>query len=143
MKSVLKVKMMVDAAMVLVLLLLMGYGLVGEEAHEWIGMGMFFLFLFHHILNRKWLKGMFRGRYTLLRIIQTMLAVLIFLCMIGSMISGLILSRYVFTFLPKYHGYEGVEKIHMLCAVCCLRSSCFHPPKGRYLLIAENSFCVF
>ena len=32
MKSVLKVKMMVDAAMVLVLLLLMGYGLVGEEA---------------------------------------------------------------------------------------------------------------
>lgn len=121
---------MVDAAMVLVLLLLMGYGLVGEEAHEWIGMGMFFLFLFHHILNRKWLKGMFRGRYTPFRIIQTMLAVLIFLCMIGSMISGLILSRYVFTFLPKYHGYEGVEKIHMLCAywgfvlmslhLCCL-----------------------
>lgn len=107
---------MVDAAMVLALLLLMGYGLVGEKAHEWIGMGMFFLFLFHHILNRKWLKGMFRGRYTLLRIIQTMLAVLIFLCMIGSMISGLILSRYVFAFLPKYHGYEGFEKIHMLCA---------------------------
>lgn len=39
--------------MTVALLLLMAYGLVGEAAHEWIGMGMFALFVAHHILNRR------------------------------------------------------------------------------------------
>ena len=104
-------------------------------------MGMSFLFLFHHILNRKWLKGMFRGWYTPFRTIQTMLAVLIFLCMIGSMISGLILSRYVFAFLPKYHGYEGFEKIHMLCAVCGVAA--FIRRKAGIYLLLKSHFVYF
>ena len=49
------------------LLLLMAYELVGETAHEWIGTGMFLLFILHHFLNRKWIKNLTRGRYTLLR----------------------------------------------------------------------------
>lgn len=98
------------------LLLLMAYGLVGEEAHEWIGMGMFFLFILHHILNRKWIKAVPKGRYTPFRIFQTVLAALIFLCMIGSMVSGIILSRYVFTFLPQHGGYELAGRVHILCA---------------------------
>lgn len=34
-----------DAAMTIALLLLMAYSLVGEAAHEWIGMAMLALFL--------------------------------------------------------------------------------------------------
>ena len=45
-------KIVVDTGMMLVLLLLMGYGLIGEAAHEWIGMGMFALFLLHPFFNR-------------------------------------------------------------------------------------------
>ena len=41
MKPILKIKITVDAAMSVSMLLLMAYGLVGEAAHEWIGMGMF------------------------------------------------------------------------------------------------------
>ena len=103
-------------AMTAALLLLMAYGLVGEEAHEWIGMGMFFLFILHHILNRKWLKAVPKGRYTPFRIFQTVLAALIFFCMIGSMVSGIILSRYVFTFLPQHGGYELAGRVHILSA---------------------------
>lgn len=51
MKPILKIKIAVDAAMSVSLLLLMAYGLVGEAAHEWIGMGMFALFVAHHVLN--------------------------------------------------------------------------------------------
>ena len=36
MKPILKIKIAVDAAMTVALLLLMAYGLVGEAAHEWI-----------------------------------------------------------------------------------------------------------
>ena len=34
--------------MTLCLMLLMSYSLIGEQAHEWIGMGMFVLFILHH-----------------------------------------------------------------------------------------------
>lgn len=116
MRSIQKVKLAVDAAMTVALLLLMAYGLVGEAAHEWLGMGMFILFLTHHVLNRKWLLAIGKGKYTPLRIIQTVLAGIILLCMCASMVSGILLSRYVFTFLPKHGGYEAAQKAHILCA---------------------------
>ena len=98
------------------MLLLMAYGLVGEATHEWIGMGMFVLFVAHHILNSRWIQAVPQGRYTPLRIVQTVLAGVIFLCMIGSMLSGIVLSRHVFAFLPKHDGYEMAGKVHILCA---------------------------
>lgn len=116
MKPVMKVKISIDAAMTLALLLLMAYGLVGEAAHEWLGMGMFALFLLHHLLNRRWIRAVPQGRYAPPRIVQTALAGLIFLCMVGSMVSGIVLSRHVFAFLPKHGGYELAGKLHMLCA---------------------------
>ena len=116
MKSTMKCKLAVDAAMTAALLLLMAYGLAGEAAHEWMGMGMFALFLAHHILNRKWLLAIGKGKYTPLRILQTALVGVILLCMLGSMVGGILLSRYVFTFLPKHGGYEAAQKAHILCA---------------------------
>lgn len=116
MKPILKIKIAVDAAMSVSMLLLMAYGLVGEAAHEWIGMGMFVLFVLHHILNRRWIKAVPQRRYTPLRMVQTALIGLIFLCMVGSMVSGIVLSRHVFAFLPKHGGYELAGKLHILCA---------------------------
>ena len=89
MRSIQKIKLAVDAAMTVALLFLMTYGLVGEAAHEWLGMGMFALFLAHHVLNRKWLLAVGKGKYTPVRMIQTLLAGVIFLCMLGSMVSGI------------------------------------------------------
>ena len=117
MKPTLKIKIAVDAVMSVSMLLLMAYGLVGEAAHEWIGMGMFALSVVHHVLNRRWIQAVPRGRYTPLRIVQTALAGLIFLCMVGSMISDIVLSCHVFAFLPKHGGYELAGKLHILCAL--------------------------
>ena len=116
MKPILKIKISVDAAMSVSMLLLMAYGLVGEAAHEWIGMGMFALFVAHHILNCRWIQAVPQGRYTPLRMVQTALAGLIFLCMVGSILSGIVLSRHVFAFLPMHSGYELAGKLHILCA---------------------------
>ena len=38
------------------------------------------------------------------------------LSMSGSMISGVVLSRYVFAFFPKNGGYELAQQVHILCA---------------------------
>ena len=109
-------KICVDVLMTVALLLLMSYSLLGEAAHEWVGVGMFVLFALHHILNRRWCRNLFKGKYTPFRILQTLLVVLIFLCMLGSMASGVILSRTVFVGLP-IRGISTIARtMHVICA---------------------------
>lgn len=109
-------KIIVDMAMTVLLLLLMTYERVGQAAHEWIGIGMFVLFVLHHILNGKWCKALLKGKYTVLRVLQTTLAAAVLFCMLGSMVSGMMLSRYAFVFLPINSGHSIARMLHMLSA---------------------------
>ena len=106
--------MTVDCMMTVILLMLMGYSRVGETVHEWLGMAMFVLFVTHHILNRGWIAGVFKGKYTLFRAFQTVLVVLLLIGMIGSAVSGIILSKHVFIFLDL-GGASVAREIHILC----------------------------
>lgn len=110
-----KAKYLIDFSMTILLPLLMAYTLVGEAAHEWLGMAMLALFILHHALNFRWLKNLPCGRYSGFRILQTVLAVLIFLTMLGSMVSGILMSRYVFGFLHLRMG-DWTQRIHLFCA---------------------------
>ena len=110
------VKVSADFAMTVLLLLLMTYELIGQAAHEWIGIAEFALFVFHHILNRSWLKNLFHGKYTPMRIMQTITAAGVLLAMIGSAVSGVILSRYALAFLPIEGGRAFARTLHLLSA---------------------------
>lgn len=92
------------------------FELIGRTAHEWIGVGMFVLFINHHILNRNWSKNLFRGSYLPFRMLQTVLAALVFLAMLGSFISAVLISREVFAFLPIKSGRAFGRTLHLLCA---------------------------
>ena len=116
MKPKMIAKICVDIGMTIALLLLMTYELIGQAAHEWLGIGMFVLFLTHHILNRKWTGNLLKGSYTPLRIWQTLLVVLVLLCMIGSMVSGIILSRHALSLLPISGGRSFARSLHMVSA---------------------------
>lgn len=116
MKPKLVVKIGVDIAMTAALLLLMAYELVGEAAHEWIGVSMFVLFVLHHILNGKWSRNLLKGKYTPFRIWQTLLVLLVLVSMIGSMTSGIILSEYAFDFLSIRGGRSWARTVHLLCS---------------------------
>ena len=107
-------KIVVDIGMTVMLLFLMTYELIGAAAHEWLGMGMFVLFITHHILNRKWSQCVFKGRYTLFRIWQTTLVIGILMTMIGSMYSGIILSEHALSFLPIKGGRAFAREVHMI-----------------------------
>lgn len=102
--------------MTLTLQFQMTYELIGQATHEWLGIWMFCLFLLHHILNRSWISSLFKGKYNAYRILQTALVAAIFVCMMGSMISGILLSRHAFTFLNVRGGSHYARTIHMLCA---------------------------
>lgn len=116
MKPKMILKICIDIGMTVALLFLMTYELVGQAAHEWLGIGMFILFVTHHILNRKWSRNLLRGHYTPLRTWQTLLVVLVLLCMAGSMVSGVILSRHVLSFLPISSGRSLARSLHMISA---------------------------
>ena len=56
MNKKLVIRIVTDVLMTISLLLLMPYSLLSETAHEWIGMARLILFIFHHVLNRRWGK---------------------------------------------------------------------------------------
>ena len=111
-----KVKLTVDILMTAVLLGLMTYSFIGEKAHEWLGITMFILFVFHHILNVSWLKGLGRGKYSPYRVFQTVIVISIFFCMFGSMVSGILISQYLFSRWTSQDLYERASLVHLFCA---------------------------
>ena len=110
------VKTGVDIGMTVALMFLMTYEMIGQSLHEWLGIGMFLLFVIHHVLNRRWFGALPKGKYTSFRIWQTVLVVSVLLSMIGSMVSGVILSRSVLSFLPIHGGSSFGRNLHMLSA---------------------------
>ena len=110
------IKLSVDILMTLALLFLMGYHLWGESLHEWLGTGMFLLFIAHHILNRYWYKALLGGSYNIMRITTLCIDVFILLIMLAQMYSGVAMSRHVFDFLPSFSGISLARQVHILGA---------------------------
>lgn len=92
-------KIMVDMAMLILLFLLMSRHITGNLPHEWLGMGIFSLFIIHHVLNISWWKHIGKGHYSLFRKVQTALDMLILADMLAMMISSILCSQYVFSSL--------------------------------------------
>ena len=116
MKRKQSVRIVVDIAMTAVLLFLMTYELIGQVSHELLGIIMFVLFILHHILNSRWTKNLIKGKYTALRTLQTVLVVLVLFWVAGSIFSGVMLSRHIFSFLPFGNGLSFARNLHMLSA---------------------------
>lgn len=137
-----KLKITVDALMILALLFLMGYQLWGDVAHEWAGAGMFLLFLLHHGLNAPWHESLFRGRYTPMRAAVLLVDLLLFLAMLGLMASGVLLSNHVFAFLPLQGGAGLARLMHLVCSHWLFVLTGLHLGLhwGMFLSLARKAF---
>ena len=117
--------------MMVLLPLLMAYSLIGETFHEVIGTLIFVLFIVHHVLNRKWYGALFtpkrtgemssghfyrKGKYNTRRIFQTALDMLLLVFMLLQPISGILMSKHLYTFLPVLPISAQARSIHMLLA---------------------------
>lgn len=108
-----KIKVLLDAAMTLALLFLMGYPFWGNTAHEWVGIGIFALMIAHHLLNLGWCRAIFKGRYTPARSFQLVLNLLTLCAMLVLLYSSLVISRHVFGFL-QLGGMALARRLHLL-----------------------------
>lgn len=109
-------KVTIDILMLAAMPVLMTYMMAGEELHEWLGTGIIILFVLHHVLNFQWIKNLFRGKYTISRIVKIIVNVLILVMMIGLAYSGIILSRYVLADLDIHASRANARSIHMFCS---------------------------
>jgi len=102
----------VDITMAMLLPVLMAHVLTDNALHEIIGVVLFGLFILHHVLNLDWYGAIFSGRWNAARILFSALNVLLSLAMIGTVISSVMVSRLVFSFLGARGGLFA-RKLHV------------------------------
>ena len=108
----------VDIAMTLLSIILMGgnYLFPTDIVHEILGVALFILWVGHIILNHNFYKSIFRGKYKPYRIMQTVINCAILVCVIFLILSGIILSNHLFTFLNIQSGLAFARIVHLLAS---------------------------
>ena len=113
-----RIRLPIDIMMTLVSIVLMGgnYLFPADIIHEILGVALFVLWAIHIFLNRRWYSAIFRGKYNPYRIMQTVINCCILICTIFLMISGIILSNQLFTFLNIQSGLGFARIAHLLAS---------------------------
>lgn len=116
-KVLLAIKILIDVAMLTLLLLLMGYHLFGETAHEWLGLSVFILFLIHNGLNWRWYKNLFKGKYTATRIYKLAVDIVLWGFMACNIASALLISVEVFAPLNINGNLMTGRQLHLFATM--------------------------
>lgn len=113
-----KIRLPLDITMTVLSIILMGGNFLfpAEIVHEILGVGLFVLWGVHIALNRRWYSAIFRGKYNPYRVMQTVINCCILICTIFLMISGIILSNHLFTFLGIEKGLGFARIAHLLAS---------------------------
>lgn len=121
-----KIRIAADITMTVLLPLLMAYSLIGEMFHEIAGVAMLLLFAAHHILNRKWYSALSKGKYSAWRIYQTVLIILLIIIMVLQPLSGIFMSKHLFTFIKIPGISASARTIHLALAYWGFVLMCIH-----------------
>lgn len=118
-------RIIVDIIMFILFIILMGYHIVSNEKHEILGVITFVFFILHHILNIRWYKTIFKGKYNFYRIFQIIINILLFISMIGIIISSIMISSHVFSFLNLKTTMFGRD-LHLVSTSWCFVLMAIH-----------------
>ena len=113
-----RLRMIINITMTILSIILMGGNFLfpADLVHEILGVGLFVLWVAHIILNRRWFGAIFRGNYNPYRVMQTIINCCILIFTIFLMISGIILSNHIFTFLNIQGGLGFARIAHLLAS---------------------------
>lgn len=106
----------IDLMMILLLPVLMAEILTDQEVHEWLGVGMAVCFLLHLILNISWFKNLFKGSYSPVRALQAIVNLLLCADILALMVSGIMMSGFVFPWLKISGGMLLARQIHLFAS---------------------------
>ncbi len=110
------IRIAVDAAMAALFVSVMATALVYEAPHEYLGIAVFSAVVVHIVLNRRQFKALFHGRYNIVCALQLVAIAGLLACVIGQIVSSIVLSKFAFGFLPSLPGTTWARRVHMLCS---------------------------
>ncbi|MEJ8736851.1 DUF4405 domain-containing protein [Erysipelotrichaceae bacterium HCN-30851] len=114
----LKVQRIIDVIMFLLLLMDMAFFFTGQVIHEIIGTFTIICFLLHHFLNKNWYRNLVK-KYTLTKLVMNILNILLLVDMIVLLVSGIMISHTVFTFIPALGSIATARQLYMIASYWC------------------------
>lgn len=111
-------KIILDIVMTISMVCLLNLNITGLKLHEMLGVGICFLFLFHKILNFKWIKAMTKSlfknnissRAKTMYIIDTVLIVLVIL----TVYTGILVSKHILIGVTTTNITATIHRHHCL-----------------------------
>ncbi len=90
----------------------MAFQVTGDVLHEWLGIGITVTLILHHILNHKWYKSIFKGKYSLYRISITAVNTLLVSIALTAL-SGMSMSGHAVPFMYGLINVITARKLHL------------------------------
>ena len=107
------IKKGVDTCMTVLLLCLMAYQVTGETLHEWGGILMTVLLIVHHILNFKWYRSLFKGKYNAYRTVTAVVNTLLLASIALTALCGMAMSSHAAPFLYGIFPVSFARRFHL------------------------------
>ena len=119
-------RMTVDILMTVMLPVQMAYSLIGEKFHEIQGVILLILFLTHNIMHLNWWRNIFKGKYNAYRVLNMIINLALIFIMLCLPISGIVMSKHLFTFLPTAGLAADARTVHLCLAYWGYILMCVH-----------------
>jgi Domain of unknown function (DUF4405) len=94
------IRMVIDLTMTILMLVAMAYQITGNTIHELVGVVLLILFVVHNIINRRWYKTIFKGKYNVRRFLSIAVNLLFLVSMAVIIISSVPISSDIFPYIP-------------------------------------------
>lgn len=100
----LRLRFFTDAVSAALIALSTAYFFTGKALHEWLGLFAVLILIFHNALNRRWWKKPLAGTFSAQKGVVFALNAALALSVVAVAVSGAMLSRHIFPFVPSGGG---------------------------------------
>lgn len=140
MNTKMTVKILIDILMTVLYIVLSDAYRTGLTFHEIAGLSIFFIFIFHLILNWSWIKNitknLFNAKLRKISRLQYVLNLMLFICIFAITITGIMISQVLFPIIETANNYFLVA-LHKYASYYCLGLLIFHIAlHWRYLIVS-------
>ena len=112
-------RFILNMSILLVIVATMGFHFLPQMWHEILGLVLLAGVLWHLALNLRWFSALGRGRWSKLRLSQSLLGILLPVCFLTATVTGIIISNHVFKELwlgVPLHRSIFVHQLHIASA---------------------------
>lgn len=125
MKPLFLLRLFLDFVAACLLLAALAYNLMGNLLHEIVGTAMFALLIGHNLFNRRWYGTIAKGRRDPRALLSKGINLSLLLSMLALLVTSVIISQAVFSFLP-FASSASARQMHTMLGYLALLVVALH-----------------